>query len=152
MQLGCEARVTASCDGDGIWKIFVVQLLHNHDLSPTKSRIYRCNRSLPASVKKQLEVNDKAGIPLHKSFQAAVVEAGGYEELGFIEKDCRNYIEEFRRLRLGLGNASTITPQLSGLMFMYVKRDSHEFKCMEVRRSILPFQRQTNQTCLRTYP
>ncbi|VFQ87537.1 unnamed protein product [Cuscuta campestris] len=108
MQLGCEARVTASCDGDGIWKISVVQLLHNHDLSPTKSRIYRCNRSVPASVKKQLEVNDKAGIPLHKSFQAAVVEAGGYEELGFIEKDCRNYIEEFRRLRLGLGDAEAI--------------------------------------------
>ncbi|VFQ67198.1 unnamed protein product [Cuscuta campestris] len=108
MQLGCEARVTASCDGDGIWKISVVQLLHNHDLSPTKSRIYRCNRSVLASVKKQLEVNDKAGIPLHKSFQAAVVEAGGYEELGFIEKDCRNYIEEFRRLRLGLGDAEAI--------------------------------------------
>ncbi|VFQ98730.1 unnamed protein product [Cuscuta campestris] len=108
MQLGCEARVTASCDGDGIWKISVVQLLHNHGLSPTKSRIYRCNRSVPASVKKQLEVNEKAGIPLHKSFQAAVVEAGGYEELGFIEKDCRNYIEEFRRLRLGLGDAEAI--------------------------------------------
>ncbi|VFR01855.1 unnamed protein product [Cuscuta campestris] len=108
MQLGCEARVTASCDGDGIWKISVVQLLHNHDLSPIKSRIYRCNRSVPASVKKQLEVNDKAGIPLHKSFQVVVVEAGGYEELGFIEKDCRNYIEEFRRLRLGLGDAEAI--------------------------------------------
>ncbi|VFQ81564.1 unnamed protein product [Cuscuta campestris] len=52
MQLGCEARVTASCD--------------------------------------------------------AVVEAGGYEELGFIEKDCRNYIEEFRRLRLGFGDAEAI--------------------------------------------
>ncbi|KAL2534404.1 Protein FAR1-RELATED SEQUENCE 5 [Abeliophyllum distichum] len=40
-------------------------------------RAYRCNRELSAHVKRKLEVDDIAGIPLHKSFNSTVVEAGG---------------------------------------------------------------------------
>jgi len=49
-----------------------------------------------------------AGIPLHKSFNSEVVAAGGYENMTFVEKDCRNCIEQVRRLRLGEGDAIAI--------------------------------------------
>ncbi|VFQ61693.1 unnamed protein product [Cuscuta campestris] len=38
----------------------------------------------------------------------AVVEAGGYDKLSFIEKDCRNYVEQVRRVKLCTGDAMAI--------------------------------------------
>ncbi|KAL2487403.1 Protein FAR1-RELATED SEQUENCE [Abeliophyllum distichum] len=71
-------------------------------------KLYRCNRELSARVKRKLEVDDIAGISLHKSFNSAVVEASGYEKMTCVEKDCRNYIDNVRRLRLGEGDAAAI--------------------------------------------
>ncbi|GER31441.1 FAR1-related protein [Striga asiatica] len=110
---GCEARLTACSDITGTWKITGVHLEHNHAISPSKSRLYRCHRQLSTNIKRRLEVNDVAGIPLHKSFNSAVVEAGGYEKMSFIEKDCRNYIAKVRRLRLGEGDAAAIQSYFS---------------------------------------
>ncbi|XP_022856160.1 protein FAR1-RELATED SEQUENCE 5-like [Olea europaea var. sylvestris] len=108
MQTGCKARLTACSNLSGSWRINTVHLEHNHKTSPSKSRIYRCNREISARVRRQLEINDVAGIPLHKSFNSAVVEAGGYENIMCIEKDCRNFIDKVRRLRLGEGDALAI--------------------------------------------
>ncbi|XP_022880667.1 protein FAR-RED IMPAIRED RESPONSE 1-like [Olea europaea var. sylvestris] len=108
IQTGCKAKIFTSFDIHGYWKINTVHLDHNHKTSPTKSRLYRCNRELSAHVKRKLEVNDMARIPLHKSFNFAVVEAGGYENMTCMENDCRNCIEQVRRLRLGEGDAVAI--------------------------------------------
>ncbi|XP_022868809.1 protein FAR1-RELATED SEQUENCE 5-like [Olea europaea var. sylvestris] len=105
--IGCKARLTASADSHGVWKINTVNLKHNHRTSPTKSRMYCCNRELSAQVKRRLEVNDIVEIPLHKSYNSVVVEAGGYKKVSFVEKDCRNYVEQVQRLRLGKGDAIT---------------------------------------------
>ncbi|XP_042983210.1 protein FAR1-RELATED SEQUENCE 5-like [Carya illinoinensis] len=45
---------------------------------------------------------------MSKSFNALVVEAGGFEKLPFIEKDARNYIDKARHLRLGKGGADAL--------------------------------------------
>ncbi|XP_052181937.1 protein FAR1-RELATED SEQUENCE 9-like [Diospyros lotus] len=68
---------------------------------------------LVPKVKRQLQVNDIAGISLQKSYNSAVVEAGGYENLTFVEKDCRNYIDKVRKLRLGEGDAVAIQAYFS---------------------------------------
>ena len=59
-------------------------------------------------MKRQLEVNDIADILLQKSYNSAIVEAGGYENLTFVNKDCRNYNDKVRKLRLGEGDAAII--------------------------------------------
>ncbi|XP_022868500.1 protein FAR1-RELATED SEQUENCE 5-like [Olea europaea var. sylvestris] len=59
-----------------------------------------------------------AGIPLHKSYNSAVVEAGGYENMTCIEKDCRNYVEQVRRLKLGEGDAAAIQLYFSKMQSM----------------------------------
>ncbi|XP_022852764.1 protein FAR1-RELATED SEQUENCE 5-like [Olea europaea var. sylvestris] len=115
IQSGCKARLTACSDMCGIWRINTVHLDHNHKISPSKSRLYRCNRELSAHVKRRLEVNDMAGIPLHKSYNSTVVEAGGYENMTCVEKDCRNYVEKARRLRLGKGDATAIQSYFSNM-------------------------------------
>ncbi|KAL7220217.1 hypothetical protein ACSBR2_013144 [Camellia fascicularis] len=53
-------------------------------------------------------------------------ETGGHEHLSFTEKDCRNYIEKMRRLRLGTGNAEAILTYFTKMQnknssFFYVK-------------------------------
>ncbi|XP_042967484.1 protein FAR-RED ELONGATED HYPOCOTYL 3-like [Carya illinoinensis] len=41
-----------------------------------------------------LDINDQAGIRMNKSFAALVQEVGGFENLSFLKKDCRNYIDK----------------------------------------------------------
>ncbi|CAA2977480.1 Hypothetical predicted protein [Olea europaea subsp. europaea] len=113
IQTRCKERLTACSGINGIWCINTVHLEHNHKTRPSKSWLYRCNRQINARVKRQLEINDIAGIPLHKSFNSAVVEAGGYEKIACVEKDCRNFIDKVRRLRLGEGDAAAIQAYFS---------------------------------------
>ncbi|XP_022858998.1 protein FAR1-RELATED SEQUENCE 5-like [Olea europaea var. sylvestris] len=121
IQTGCKARLIASMDSRGIWRINTVNLEHNHKTSPSKSRLYRCNRKLSAHVKRRLQVNDIAGILLHKSFNSAVVEAGGYENMTYMEKDRRNYVEQVRRLRLGEGDAAAIQSYFSKMQASFAR-------------------------------
>jgi len=43
-------------------------------------------------------MNDKAGVRLNKSFSSLIHQAGGYENLPFVERDIRNYVSEQRRI------------------------------------------------------
>ncbi|XP_022883491.1 protein FAR1-RELATED SEQUENCE 5-like [Olea europaea var. sylvestris] len=113
IQTGCKAKISAAFDYHGFCVIRKVDLDHNHKMSPSKLRLYRCNREISAHVKRKIEVNDMAGIPLHKSFNSAVVKVGGFENLTCVEKDCRNYIEKVRRLKLREGDAATIQSYFS---------------------------------------
>ncbi|KAL2506125.1 Protein FAR1-RELATED SEQUENCE [Abeliophyllum distichum] len=70
IQTGCKARMTTCLEVCGTWRINTVHLEHNHKISPSKSRLYRCNRELSAQIKRKLEVSDIAGTPLHKSYNS----------------------------------------------------------------------------------
>ncbi|XP_073300968.1 uncharacterized protein [Primulina huaijiensis] len=59
-QTCCKARLSACSDTAGVWSITGVHLEHNHQTSPSKSRVFRCYRQLDVHVKRQLEVNDIA--------------------------------------------------------------------------------------------
>ncbi|KAF5458609.1 hypothetical protein F2P56_022626 [Juglans regia] len=74
---------------------------HNHVFSPRKSKFFRCSREVNESIRRVLDTNDQAGIQMNKSFHAFVTEAGGFENVPFGEKDCRNYIDKARYLLVG---------------------------------------------------
>ncbi|PNX71278.1 hypothetical protein L195_g027153 [Trifolium pratense] len=57
-----------------------------------------------------------------------VVQANGYDNLTFGEKDCRNYIDKLRRLRLGIGDAEAIRNYFVGMQ----RKNSHFFYVMDV--------------------
>jgi len=67
---------------------------HNHDISPTKSRLIRENIRLNLQVKRTLEINDEFGVHLNKTFWSLLGHAGGFENLDFQQRDARNYIGE----------------------------------------------------------
>ncbi|XP_062173549.1 protein FAR-RED IMPAIRED RESPONSE 1-like [Alnus glutinosa] len=71
-------------------------------------RYFRCHKNLDPCTKRKLEIDDRAGIRMNKIYNSLAVEAGGYENLSFGEKDCSNYIAKSRRLRLGTGGATAL--------------------------------------------
>ncbi|XP_042983644.1 protein FAR1-RELATED SEQUENCE 5-like isoform X2 [Carya illinoinensis] len=103
----CKAKINALRQ-DGVLRLTTVHNIHNHGLSPKKSRFFRCNREVSDAVKRVLDTNDLAGIRASKSYGSLVVGAGGFENLPFLEKDCRNYIDKARHLRLGAGGAGAL--------------------------------------------
>ncbi|KAK1584477.1 hypothetical protein Q3G72_033344 [Acer saccharum] len=103
----CKANINAlRCDGK--LQLTTVHNIHNHGLSPKKSSFFRCNREVSDAVKRVLDTNDMAGVRMNKSFRSLVVGVGGFENLPFLEKDCRNYIDKARHLRLGAGGAGAL--------------------------------------------
>lgn len=52
---------------------------------------------IKCTSQKKLEMKDLVGISLHKSYDFVVVVAGGHENITYIKKDCRNYIEQLKR-------------------------------------------------------
>ncbi|XP_052193891.1 protein FAR1-RELATED SEQUENCE 5-like [Diospyros lotus] len=69
------------------------------------------------SVKRRSSSKGDDGVLIYNS---PVVEASGYENLTFVEKDCRNYIDQVRRLRLGEGDATAIQAYFSKMQAFYL--------------------------------
>ncbi|KAF5447732.1 hypothetical protein F2P56_033259 [Juglans regia] len=84
----CKAKINALRQ-DGVLRLMIVHNIHNHDLSPKKSRFFRCNREINDAVKRVLDTNDLVGIRTNKSYGSLVVGTGGLENLLFLEKDHR---------------------------------------------------------------
>ncbi|XP_038684045.1 protein FAR1-RELATED SEQUENCE 6-like [Tripterygium wilfordii] len=104
----CKGRLVGRLSIDGKWKITLFEDVHNHNLSPSHSRFFVCNREINPTVKRQLEINDIAGIRPNKSFNSFVIGAGGHDNIQFLERDTRNRIARTRRLRLGEGDANVV--------------------------------------------
>ncbi|KAG6538430.1 hypothetical protein ZIOFF_003551 [Zingiber officinale] len=124
----CKAKINITVQNDESCFITSIQLEYNHALSPRKSRHFRCNKVLDPQTKRKLELNDQVGITLSRSFQSFIVEAGGYENLSFDERKCRNYVAEARRLRLGNGDAEALNNYFCHMQ----SRNSNSFYVIDV--------------------
>ncbi|XP_050216197.1 protein FAR1-RELATED SEQUENCE 6-like [Mercurialis annua] len=121
----CKAKINIIIGSGQKFSISSVFLDHNHQLSPQKSRLFRCNKNIDEYVRRRLEVNDQADISLNKNFHSLALEVGGYENLMCTEKDCRNYISKAREIRLGVGDAKAFRNYFSRMQmrnpsFFYV--------------------------------
>ena len=101
VKTSCETKIGGCVNEEGKWILRTLNLQHNHGSSLDKARYFPCNRRISASVKKRIEMNDSEGINIAQNFNFIVVEAGGHENVSFLEKDCRNFINKARRLQLG---------------------------------------------------
>ncbi|XP_047180564.1 protein FAR1-RELATED SEQUENCE 5-like [Vigna umbellata] len=92
----CPTGITIARKDDK-WFIRTVVLDHSHDLCPKTSKLIPGNRKLSMQAKRTLEVNDDAGVRINKSFLSIMSDAGGFENMDFIERDARNYIGQYIR-------------------------------------------------------
>ena len=118
----CKAQLGLVLCPNGKWILRSMVLGHNHGLSPSKTRFYKCNRIIEPHVKKKLELNDKAGIRMNKRFNSFVVAVGGHENLSFLEKGCINHMEKVRRSHLREGDASAMHHY-----FLKMQAENYEF-------------------------
>ncbi|XP_072090587.1 protein FAR1-RELATED SEQUENCE 5-like [Arachis hypogaea] len=90
---GCKAMIYVKFDKDvQDWILLKVDLTHSHPCSPKKAVHYHEYGQLTMHEKCVIEDNDKAEIRPNKTFLALSNETGGPSNLGFSEKDLRNYI------------------------------------------------------------
>ncbi|KAL8473810.1 hypothetical protein ACS0TY_029924 [Phlomoides rotata] len=107
-KIDCKACLNAKKLDDESWIVTKMVNEHNHEIDPSFSPLIAAHRQLHIHVRRQLEANDIAGIRPCKNIRLLEVQSGGPENLGCLPKDCRNFIEERRRLRLGDGDAEVI--------------------------------------------
>ncbi|KAF5465408.1 hypothetical protein F2P56_015419 [Juglans regia] len=74
---------------------------------------------------------------MNKNFGALVVDAGGFENLDFQEKNCRNFIDKTRHLRLGKGGGEALTDYFKRMRlmndgFIYVVDVDEELRIINV--------------------
>jgi len=108
----CGAHITVG-KKDGQWVIMSVNDHHSHELSPTKSRMFRGNRRINLQVKRTLDMNDEASVQVNKSYRSLVSSAGGYDNMEFIERDVRNYVGQQRRALGKQGDAKALLTHFS---------------------------------------
>jgi len=114
----CLARLTAERKQDR-WLISSVIHDHNHEVSPTKSRLIQGNRKFSMQVKRTLDLNDEACVRLRKSFRSLVCDVGGFDNLDFVERDARNYIGQKRRALRKEGDGQALLNHFSSMRDLY---------------------------------
>ncbi|EYU19446.1 hypothetical protein MIMGU_mgv1a023307mg [Erythranthe guttata] len=97
-RVDCPARVSAIKQCDGNWMVSSVVAGHNHELTSDISILMPAHINISTNMKRQLEANDIAGIMPW-----------------CLPKDCRNFIEGRRKLRLGTCNGEAIRKLFWGL-------------------------------------
>lgn len=107
-RVNCKARLNAKKLDNGCWIISKMETKHNHVIDPAFSPLMPAHRHLSINMKRQLEANDIAGIRTCKNVRLCEVQCGGPQNLGCLPKDCRNFVEQRRRLRLGEGDAEAV--------------------------------------------
>jgi len=70
---------------------------HSHDMSPTKSRLFRGNKRISLHAKRVVDINNDAGVQINNTFRSFVSAANGYDNTKFVEQDLRNYVAKSRR-------------------------------------------------------
>ncbi|KAL8543590.1 hypothetical protein ACS0TY_004238 [Phlomoides rotata] len=107
-RVGCTARLNTIRQDNGSWIILKMVTEHNHEIDPTFSPLMPAHRQLNVHMKRQLEANEIAGIRPCKNVRICEVQSSGPQNLGCLPRDCRNFVDQRRRLRLGDGDAEAI--------------------------------------------
>ena len=81
---------------------------HNHDLSPNKSRHFATFRRINTDTRRRLLINDNAGARVNSSIKSFIVEAGGYENVTYNEKDVHNFFNKERNLKCREGDEQAL--------------------------------------------
>ncbi|KAF5476175.1 hypothetical protein F2P56_007910 [Juglans regia] len=100
----CMARINTHLV-KSVWVVTTVEIAHNHStFSLQKFRFFRSYKCLDEYSQMILDFNERASIRMNNNFGAIVADARG----DFQEKDCRNFMNKARQLRLGKGGGDAL--------------------------------------------
>ncbi|KAI8536158.1 hypothetical protein RHMOL_Rhmol10G0234800 [Rhododendron molle] len=119
---GCKAHMNISLQVDGKWMLNSIELNHNHEMDPEKVKYFRCYRNIPPHSKRIIELHAATGITMNKTIASCVIEAGGPDNLPWIDKDARNLKDKERRALLKEGDADAMHKY-----FVKMHKDNNDF-------------------------
>uniref|UniRef100_A0A2N9FYN2 Protein FAR1-RELATED SEQUENCE n=1 Tax=Fagus sylvatica TaxID=28930 RepID=A0A2N9FYN2_FAGSY len=65
-------------------------------------------RHISTNTKRRLLINDNAGVRVNNSIKSSIVEAGGYEDMTYNQKDVHNFLDKERRLKCREGDGQVL--------------------------------------------
>ncbi|XP_013584280.1 PREDICTED: protein FAR1-RELATED SEQUENCE 5-like [Brassica oleracea var. oleracea] len=106
---GCKAHMACYLQSSGRYKIVSFEPNHNHDLVRTPMKhLLKGNRAVTVSQKQHADDAEMSGISAKATVEMMSMEVGGRENLGFLEKDYRNYIYRKRMVAMIKGDAGAV--------------------------------------------
>ncbi|KAL5820946.1 hypothetical protein ACOSQ3_022828 [Xanthoceras sorbifolium] len=101
-RVGCKALMVVKIQDPGRWVVSSFVKEHNHELvPPDKVHCLRSHRHVSGSAKSLIDTLQGAGIGPSGIMSALIKEYGGISNVGFTERDCRNYMRSSRQRTLG---------------------------------------------------
>ncbi|XP_014519507.1 protein FAR1-RELATED SEQUENCE 5 [Vigna radiata var. radiata] len=101
-RVGCKAMLVVKIQDSGRWVVSSFVKEHNHDLvPPDKVHCLRSHRHVSGPAKSLIDTLQSAGIGPSGIMSALIKEYGGISNIGFTERDCRNYMRSSRQRTLG---------------------------------------------------
>uniref|UniRef100_A0A0D2ZVX2 Uncharacterized protein n=1 Tax=Brassica oleracea var. oleracea TaxID=109376 RepID=A0A0D2ZVX2_BRAOL len=106
---GCKARMSCYLQSNGRYKIVTFEQNHNHDLVRTPMKhLLKSNRAISISQKQHADDADMSGISANATVEMMSREVGGRANLGFMDKDLKNYIYRKRMAAMEKGDAGAV--------------------------------------------
>ncbi|KAI3972601.1 hypothetical protein MKX01_019259 [Papaver californicum] len=101
-RVGCKAIMAVKIQNSGKWVVSTFEKEHNHELvPPDKVHCLRSHRHVSGAAKALIDTLQGAGIGPSGIMSALIKEYGGISNVGFTERDCRNYMRSSRQRTLG---------------------------------------------------
>lgn len=101
-RVGCKAILVVKIQDNGRWIVTGFVKEHNHDLvPPDKVHCLRSHRHVSGAAKSLIDTLQGAGIGPSGIMSALIKEYGGISNVGFTERDCRNYMRSSKQRTLG---------------------------------------------------
>ncbi|KAK7406965.1 hypothetical protein VNO78_08601 [Psophocarpus tetragonolobus] len=101
-RVGCKAMLVVKIQDSGRWVVSSFVKEHNHELvPPDKVHCLRSHRHVSGPAKSLIDTLQGAGIGPSGIMSALIKEYGGITNVGFTERDCRNYMRSRRQRTLG---------------------------------------------------
>ncbi|XP_057515019.1 protein FAR-RED IMPAIRED RESPONSE 1-like [Actinidia eriantha] len=109
-------------ENDGMLKHVILQCSRGGKPRPKGNNPAQSNRALDENMRRKLVLHEQAGIRLNKTVTSLHIEAGGLDKVPYLPRDCRNYLDKFRRLQLAKGDAEAMHRY-----FMRMRGDNADF-------------------------
>ncbi|KAJ0040964.1 hypothetical protein Pint_28771 [Pistacia integerrima] len=149
-RVGCKAMLVVKIQDSGRWIVSSFVKDHNHDLvPPDKVHCLRSHRHVSGSAKSLIDTLQGAGIGPSGIMSALIKEYGGISNVGFTERDCRNYMRSSRQRTLG-GDTQLLLDYLRNKQsenpaFFYAVQEHPNFeaelhKCVNFTESVEEFE------------
>ncbi|KAL2348727.1 hypothetical protein Fmac_002727 [Flemingia macrophylla] len=101
-RVGCKAMLVVKIQDSGRWVVSSFVKEHNHELvPPDKVHCLRSHRHVSGPAKSLIDTLQGAGIGPSGIMSALIREYGAISNIGFTERDCRNYMRSSRQRTLG---------------------------------------------------